>query len=144
MTLSTIITAVIAGLISGILSPIIVSWFGHKFIWKKQKLLELKYIIFNDAVRALSLMVTDALDAEFQAEKSKFNGPKLIVALKPQTVELLDNAHSMVNAFFSEETFKAYDDAKREEISIKNIPYPEFERKRKNAILLMVKELGIL
>ena len=63
--------AIIGGLIGGIISPLILSWLQHRFIWRTQKRLEMKHtIVFLDAVRALSLWARDALDPDFQSKKA--------------------------------------------------------------------------
>ena len=73
-----------AGILSGIISPFIVSWLQHKVIWKSQKNLEIKYSVFNNAVKALSQFATDALDPAMQKPRGKgvkVKGSSLLIAL---------------------------------------------------------------
>lgn len=135
--------AILAGLISGILSPIILSWLQHRIIWKKQKTLEMKHSIFLDAVRALSCWACDAMDPGLQSSKVSFEGTSRKTELRPETVELMERSKGMVQAFFSKETYGAYETALHSHISIDNVPNEDFEGKRTVAIVAMASELGI-
>jgi hypothetical protein len=135
--------ALIAGLISGIISPLIVSLIQHKVIWKRQKTLEIKYSLFNDAVRALSQLSTDALDLALQSQKPESNGVSTTVHFRPETKELIEKSRGLVMAFFSQQTSRAYEDALATRISVDDIPCLEFEKNRTLAIVLLAKELGI-
>ena len=135
--------ALIAGIISGILSPIILSWLQHKIIWRSQKLHEIKYSIFTDAIRALSQYETDALDCELQSAKKSFNDSAKAVELRSETSSLLEKSRGMVMAFFSKDTFQKYDKAVKEKLSIDNVPNMEFDKRRNDAIIAMARELKI-
>ena len=135
--------AIVAGLISGIISPFIVSRLQHKVIWQRQKNLELKHKIFEEAVRALSMWASDAMDPKLQSEKSSFKGTSRITEMRPETVELMEKSKGMVQAFYSSESYSAYEHALKGHISIDNVPNTEFEERRTNAIITMAKELGI-
>ncbi|MBI4679880.1 MAG: hypothetical protein HY753_01370 [Nitrospirae bacterium] len=133
----------ISGFLSGVISPLFLSLLQHKVIWKKQKKLEIKYSIFNDAIRALSLYATDSLDPKLQSEKVTYKGSQRIIELRPETVELMEKSRGMIKAFFSQQADKAFSSALGETISIDDIPCTEFEEKRTNAILKLSEELGI-
>ncbi|MBI5574215.1 MAG: hypothetical protein HY919_06660 [Elusimicrobia bacterium] len=135
--------ALLAGLISGIISPMIVSFIQHKCIWKSQKRLEIKYSIFNDAVRALSLNTVDALSPEIQNNKVTYQGAIREVERKPETWELIEKSRSMVRAFYSKETSEKFEKAIKTKISIENIPNTEYEINRTEAIIALSKEIGI-
>lgn len=135
--------ALIAGLISGIVSPVIVSFIQHRVIWKRQKTLEIKYSISNDAVRALSLISTDALDLALQSQKPEFNGLTKTIHLRPETIELIEKSKGLVMAFFSPQTSRSYQEALATRISVDDIPYVDFENNRTLAIVFLAKELGI-
>ncbi len=92
--------ALIAGLISGIISPLMLSLIQHKVIWKRQKTLEIKYSIFNDAIRALSQLSTDALDLALQSQKPTSNGLTPTIHFRPETTELIEKSRGLVMAFF--------------------------------------------
>lgn len=135
--------AIIAGILSGVISPLILSWLQQRVIWKNQKRLEIKFTIFQDAVRALSLWATDALDPKLQSEKVAYMGITRVTDARLETWELIEKSRGLVRAFFSSETFSAFDEVLRTNISFQTIPNEEFERKRTKAILLMAKEIGI-
>jgi hypothetical protein len=135
--------AFIAGLLSGIISPIILSVLQHQVIWKKQKKLEIKFMVFQDSLRALSLWATDALDLKLQAGKCSYGGIVRVTEARSETWELIEKTRSMVQSFYSSETYSAYDTALKAEISLQRIPNEDFESKRTIAILAMARELGI-
>lgn len=137
------INAIIGGLISGLISPMIVSFFQHKIIWKTQKKLEIKYSIFNDAIRALSLLSVDSLNPELQSINENSQDMQRQTKLHPETDQLMEKSRGMVQAFFSNETFSTFENALKTNISIKNVPNTEFEANRVKAILELSKELGI-
>ncbi|HDL01918.1 MAG TPA: hypothetical protein ENH23_06770 [candidate division Zixibacteria bacterium] len=132
------------GIISGIISPLILSILRHIWIWKRQKILEIKYETFDSAVQALSMYAADALDPILQYErKSRENIKPRKVEMRLETSELLEKAKGMIDAYFSEETSKLYDEAIRTKISIEDIPCTEFEDARAKAIIALSKELGL-
>lgn len=135
--------AIAAGLISGIISPFIVSWLQHRVIWKRQKQLELKHRIFEEVVRAFGLWARDAMDPRLQSEKASFKETSRVTELRPETVEMLERSKGMVQAFFAPETFSAFEHALRAKISIENIPNEDFEQRRTTTIVTMAAELGI-
>jgi hypothetical protein len=135
--------AIIAGVISGLMSPLILAWLSHKIIWKSQKREEIKMNAFIDTLTALSSLETDALDVELQSNKKSYNGLTRIVEFRPETIIIKERARGMVRAFFSKETFEKVDKAMREEISIKNVPNIDFEKSRTLAISALASELGI-
>lgn len=135
--------ALIAGLISGLISPFLLSLIQHKVIWKRQKTLEIKYSIFNDAVRALSQLSTDALDLALQSQKPKSNGLTPTIHFRTETKELIEKSRALVTAFFSQPTSRTYEEALATRISVDDIPCVEFEKNRTLAIVLLAEELGI-
>ena len=133
--------AIIAGLVSGIVSPLVLGWLQHKYIWRRQRSLEIRHSVFQDSVRALSLWASDALDPELQAKNAEQKGLKRIVALRPETVELLERSKGMVRAFFSPAAFEAFRLVLHSNVSLENIPNEDFEKNRTYAILALAKEL---
>ena len=131
------------GLLSGIISPLFLSWLQHKWIWKSQKKLEIKYEIFEDAVKALSLYATDALDPKLQSQKASYKGVARLIELRPETSELMEKSRGLVSAFFSKEAYSLYDSALKAGVSIETIPCVDFEQKRTKAIVKLSEELGI-
>jgi hypothetical protein len=135
--------AIIAGIISGLISPLVLSWLQHRLIWKSQKRYEIKLKTFTDAVSALSSLETDSLDPQLQANKQVYKGIQRMVELRPETIELLERARGMVKAFFSAEAYQKLDQALKTKISIENVPNIEFEENRTAAIVSLANELGI-
>lgn len=135
--------AIVAGLISGIMSPFVVSWLQHKVIWRSQKQLELKHGIFEETVRALGMWASDAMDPKLQSEKASYKGTSRVTEMRPETVELLEKTKGMVRAFYSPGAYSAYEHALKGHIAIDNVPNEDFEVRRTNAIVAMAKELGI-
>jgi hypothetical protein len=140
---SLFIIALASGALSGIISPLVLSWLQHKCIWKSQKKLEVKYSIFEDAVRALSLLATDAFDLKLQSEKTSYKGRSRQIELRPETSELIENSRGMVKAFFTETSYKLFDAALKARISFEEVPCLDFENKRTAAIVQLSQELGI-
>ncbi len=138
------LNAIIAGIISGIVSPIILQWLQHKYLWQRQKKLETKYAIFSDAVRALSLAAVDAGNPELQSSPKEHLGSRRKVQFRPETDELLQKAVVMVEAFFSERATAAFKNALRCDLSWQTLPHFEFQEKSVEAIIELSKDLGIL
>lgn len=135
--------AIIAGIISGLMSPLILAWLRHKIIWKSQKREEIKMNAFIDTLTALSSLETDALDVELQSNKKAYNGLSRIVEFRPETIIIKERARGMVRAFFSQETFEKVDKAMRTQVSIENVPNIDFEENRTLAISALAEELGV-
>jgi hypothetical protein len=135
--------AIIAGIISGLMSPLILAWFRHKIIWKSQKREEIKMNAFIDTLTALSSLETDALDVELQSNKKSYNGLSRIVEFRPETIIIKERARGMIRAFFSKETFEKVDKAMRTQVSIENVPNIKFEKNRTSAISALAEELGV-
>ena len=132
-----------AAVLSGIISPILLSFFNHNFIWRRQKSFELKYSVFELAVNALSALETDSLNPELQNNKKQYKGMQRHVEVKPETQEAIERAVAMTQSFYSKEALEALQKALGSKIGIENIPNTEFEEHRSNAIKIMAKELGL-
>jgi hypothetical protein len=88
----------------------------------------------EDAVRALSLYATDALDPNFQSEKTFYKGMHRKVEMRPETLELMEKSLSMVKANLSEEAYNLFGTALKAKIAIEEVPCLDFEDKRTAAI----------
>jgi len=133
--------AIPAGIVSGIISPFIVSWLKHTFIWKRQRNIEFRNSIFRDAVRALSMLETDALDVALQLDKASFKGKTRSVEARPQTFELCMTVGSLIECFFTNDAFKAWEKAYKSPISIENAPDIEFMSNRSDVLKKLAQEL---
>jgi hypothetical protein len=134
---------IIAGLISGILSPIILSWLKYNIIWKSQRRHEVKYQAFENAVQAMSQYESDALDFKLQTNKSQYKNISKRIEIRPETKALIEKSRGMVFAFFSDLTSKKFESVFKEKISIENVPNIGFEEKKNLAIKALMHELGI-
>ena len=137
--LSSIVVAVVVGF----LSPVVVLWLQQRYFWRRQRRLEMKHSVFQDAVRALSLWSRDALDLGLQADKPSHGGSQRRTELRPETGELLERSRHMVRAFFSREVHDTYEEALRSHVAIDNVPNEDFDQKVTKTILAMARELGI-
>ncbi len=140
---NSMLIGLVAGILGGIISPLILSFLKHKVIWQSQKKIEIKKAAFDDAVKALSMYSTDALSPEIQNAKTDYKGVQRVVGSRIETDEMMEKSRGLVQAFFSQEAYRAFDEALRTKISINEIPNIEFESKRVRAILLLSKELGM-
>ena len=135
--------ALVAGVVSGLISPLILAWLSHKIIWKSQKRNEIRMNTFYDTLTALSLLETDAMDMQLQSDKKEYKGSIRNTELRPETSLAMGRAIGMVRAFYSNDTFLKVDKAFRTKISIENAPNGEFYENRTEAVLAMSNELGI-
>jgi len=135
--------ALLAGFISGFLSPLILSWVQHNIVWKTQKKLTIKFDIFTDSISALSKLMTDAYDLELQSNKAEYKGIQRLVELRPETAHLVEHSRGLVKAFFSDAAYEKFDKALRTKVSVETIPDIEFEKNRTETIIEMAKDLGI-
>jgi hypothetical protein len=133
--------AIPSGIVSGIISPFIVSWLKHTFIWKRQREIELKNSIFRDAARALSMLETDATDPALQSDKASYKGKSRSVEARSQTFEFCITTGSLIESLFSNDAFKAWDKAYRTPISIEKAPDLEFATNRSDALKRLANEL---
>lgn len=133
--------AIPSGMVSGIISPFIVSWLNHTFIWKRQRKLELKNSILRDAARALSLLETDALDPALQSAKASYKGQVKSVEARSQTFELCITTGSLIDTFFTTDAFKAWEKAYKTPISIEKTPDTEFATNRSVVLKKLADEL---
>jgi hypothetical protein len=138
-----ILLALMAGTVSGLLSPLILSILQQKIIWRRQKRFEIKFGAFVDAVKALSAYQSDALNAGLQKNKEEYKGMVRKIALRPETDQMMDNSRCMIKAFYSDEVYRAFDEALRTDLSFEKVPNIEYEENRISAIVKMASELGI-
>ncbi len=135
--------AIAAAVVASLMSPVVVLWLQHRYVWRPQRRLEMKHAVFKDAVRALSLWSRDAMDPGLQADKPSHGGSQRLTELTPETGELLERSKHMVRAFFSSEAYSDYEDTLRSHIAMDNVPNEDFEEKATKAIVAMARELGI-
>ena len=78
-------TAIIGGIIGGLISPLILTVIKHFFVWRAEKLVELKARIFDEAISAFAKMETDALDPALQSQKQSYQGFTRQTEYRPET-----------------------------------------------------------
>ncbi len=135
--------AIIAGVISGLISPLILAWLSHKIIWKSQRRNEIRMNAFSDVITAFGLLETDAMDIELQTNKKEYRGFSRVTEFRPETIIAMGKASGMVKAFYSNDAFLKVDKTFKTKISLENIPNMEFYECRTEAVIAMAKELGI-
>lgn len=105
---------------------------------------EEKYRIYRETVGALSLYAIDAMNPSLQSNKKQDKTTVLKPILRPSTYEELERSRSMVQAFFSKETYAKIDKVFKILPGINGAPNAEFEIARTEAVQAMTKELGII
>ena len=128
-----------------ILVPLIAAFVGSfltgKIIWKWQKKKEIKYRVYEDAVKAIALHFVDSLDLKLQSEKPTYKGQYLHVYRRPETNALIETTRHMVRAYFSDAAYKAFIAAVNSPVSIETIPNLEASQKHEKAITILIEEL---
>jgi hypothetical protein len=127
-------------IIGGCFSGFILSWLQYKYIWSSQKQFEIKYSILNDAIKALSLYESDALNTELQNQKVD----NRMTQLRPKTEVLMEKSRGMVFAFFSRNASEAFNKALNYKIGPEDAPGDRFHHYlqiRKEAIAEMSHDM---
>lgn len=132
-----------AALLSGILSPLILSLFNHGFVWRQQKLFDLKYRAYETIIEALGAYESDSLNPAIQDNKYVRNGRTRSVELKPETETLIHKADGLAMSFFTVDTYKLVDIAFKFHIQIDSPGAREFKMHKLKAIMGMGEELKI-
>jgi hypothetical protein len=144
--LVSILVALIAGGSASVIAPWCTSWMSRRN-WRKQRNFELKYEAFRGACGALASFFTDAHNITLQNEKPTYQrGVHHVehhVEITPETSQALEQYRGLIEAFFSDEVFKKYDQATRAVVSIENTPNIEFEEKRLAFIKAAALELKL-
>ena len=139
MTWQFYVVSILSGIVGGIISPFIVSWLQDRFIWRRQKTVEIRQRVFDATVKALTTFAAEALDAASQAQHPECRGNYI----NPDTRQALQEARALVQAFCSKEAYEALFDAMGERLTIADSPNMDWERKKTKAILAVAKEIGI-
>jgi hypothetical protein len=135
--------AIIAGILSGFISSLVLAWLSRQIFWKSQKRNEIRMNAFIDTLTALSLFETDSMDMGLQSDKKEYKGQLRVFEYRPEASIAMGRATGMVKAFFSMETFNKADKAFKTKISIENVPNIEFYENRTKAVVAMSNESGL-
>lgn len=120
-------------------------WAQQRFAWKPQKRLELRNRVFEDAMTALAMFESDALDAKLQATKFDYKDLVPHVIFRTETRVAMQKTQMQVKAFFSDEAFQAFKTAINANVRLDNIPHnDDYAAKADKAIKLIAKEVGLL
>ncbi len=128
--METFFIALMGAIIGAIIGPIIVL----RIKWTTEK----RHEAFNIAIRAMSAYERDVLDSDLQDQERKKTRPRP-VAMRTDTVGLMAKARHFVQAYFSKETYKLYDEAMKAKASIDDMS--DFYDKSKKAVDAMAREL---
>lgn len=137
------IDALIAGFIAGIISPLLLSLIQHQLIWKSQKLAEARREFFGEAVKAIAMFESDALDPGLQQQPST-GGLRPVTRFREETRVQIQKSLSLVEAFFSTEASDAFQKALSTNVSLNTIPSVEFSTRRTMALKLLARDVGFL
>jgi hypothetical protein len=132
-----------AGILAGIISPLVLAFLQQYVIWKPQKRIEIKQAAFDEAVLALAMYEADALDINLQANKPVAGGLTLKTNFRPETTNQIQKALAMVEAFFSPKAFSAFSAALSSGLSIEGIPNEKHSKQRTQALRRMADELEL-
>ena len=131
------------GLVAAILSPLLLSFLQQRVIWRAQRQTEIKAKSFDDAMLALAMYETDALDVQLQENKPTGGGLQPVTNFRQETRNQMQKSLALIEAFFDQETFRAYNDALSSSLSLQTIPNVEYFQRRTKAIRLLADELGL-
>jgi hypothetical protein len=130
--LESLVAALLAALLAGILSPLILAFLQYRFIWRAQKLREMKKEVFDEAIKTLAMNEVDQLFAESNREETVLQQQKALMLVEiffgRASSELFSKASTM--------TFE------RKERAVK-VP-GEYYDVRDRAVRSMAGELGIV
>lgn len=123
--MNALLQTLLSGVV-GFVDGVAALWAQQRFVWRPQKRTELRNKVFDDAMTALAMYESDALDAKLQGGKqAEYSGTGYIphIACRRETWIALQKSLLQVKSFFSEEAFAAYSLATRADIQLSNIPH---------------------
>jgi hypothetical protein len=132
---------IITALLSSVIAPLVLAYIQHEMIWRAQKRTELKTKAFDEAIEAIAMYETDALNIELQASKPSAGGKTPLIHFRPETRLQIERALALVEASFNQKTFEAYKAALS--TMPQNIPSPQHNERRATALKLMIEELQL-
>jgi hypothetical protein len=125
----TLITILGSALLAGIISPIVLAWLQHQFIWRTQRTAEARKLAFDEAITAISMFEADALN-------SAGGGT---AAIRQETKDQMQKALALVEAFFSQNAFDAFQKYTLRDLS--KVPSENLNQLRTKAIKTLATEL---
>lgn len=134
----SLIIALCSGLLSGCVSPFIISWLS-----KNQKNFDLKYKTLEETLKAISMWEADVYDFSLQNSKEAHDGAVRQVNIRPATHQAIENSKSLIKSWYSENVYSHLDSLLRSNISINNSRFIEHEELKNKFILSATKELKI-
>ncbi len=134
-------TSVLGGLIGGIISPFVLSWLRHHWIWKAEKNWELKQQAFDGILAAFAAFSSDALDLELQKVKPSIDGVTPHTNFRPETRERIEQAQARAQAFFSQNAAEQVRRVFSADMGLDKIPHIAFQESRTEAIKTLASEV---
>jgi hypothetical protein len=125
--MQTFLVALGSSFLGGIISPLLLSWLQHQYIWRAQKTAEARKAVFDDAIKAIAMFEADVL--------------KRLETIRQETADQMQKALALVEAFFSQEAFEALTQYTKRDLS--RGPTAELNQLRTNAIKKLTNELGL-
>ena len=117
----------------------------HFILWRYQRRMDLKKAAFEDALTALSLYETDAMDVNLQkaelSEEAKKAGITPKLKLRDETNIAMAKALALTPAFFSKPTSDKFADVFSAGISLDNVPNDKYYAVLKEAMPMLAKEV---
>jgi hypothetical protein len=141
-----LLQTILAGIV-GFVGGCAALWAQQRFAWKPQKRIELRNKVFDDAMNALAMFESDALDSRLQATKGDHAGSGYVptTIFRTETRVAMQKSLLQVRAFFSPEASSAFDTALRANVRLDNIPHnDDFAAKADRAVKLMAQEVGLI
>jgi len=94
--METFFTALGSAVLGGIISPIVLAFLQHYFIWRTQKTAETRKQVFEETINGIAMFEADMLNAAGGTP-----------ATRPETTDQVQKALALVEAFYSRDAFDA-------------------------------------
>lgn len=128
-------------LMSGVLSGIVVALVQHFFVWKSQTKFMQKKAAYDDAILALAMYETDAMDLDLRQKNNERTGTKYSVPLTGATHIKTAQASIAVLENFSLPAAQKYLSIYPAALGPETVPNTEFYQRRKEGMEALTKEL---
>ena len=129
--------AVVGGIVSGTIVAVV----QHYVVWREQQHFQTKKSVFDNAVGALALYETDAMNIELQATNVGAEGIRPVTKFRDATSIEMTKALALVPVYFSAEAAQAYRSAYNAQLGPKSIPNSAYYERRDEAARLLAAEL---
>ncbi|MGD9671292.1 MAG: hypothetical protein AB7U75_19960 [Hyphomicrobiaceae bacterium] len=128
-------------LLSGVVSGVVVAFFHHYFVWRKQRNVEARQSVFDAAVAALAMYEADTMNVKLQSDKPSAGSVTPETNLRDETKIAMSKALALVPVFFSKAASDAFKAAFSSRLGLKNIPNPDYYTAVERAKSLLANEI---